>query len=319
MKIKNKKYLLLICILLVLFLASVVSVFAHPGRTDSNGGHWNRSTGTYHYHTGEYAGRNSSSSSTNSTQEPFEPPYEPPTNENQHEKEDSTEKNKVPVVSFIFSMIFLIIPLGATLISIISSIVMLIYEKFIETKLPQYKISKFNQAIDELYTYRKELEELKNFNFQIPTCYEIGADNLPKDKNSVLGWGKSFTLYKTYKGTKLHTKYNCCSLTEPLHIYNCRNYHNFHELLCKKCAYGYVIPDMTWYEDYSKYKQIASNQQDIEISCDKLQKEINVLHKKCNSTKTKIFIIFSKKNKRALQTANNKYKEMLIKKYIIKS
>jgi hypothetical protein len=38
---------------------SVVS--AHPGRTDSNGGHWNRKTGTYHYHSG------SSSSSGNTT------------------------------------------------------------------------------------------------------------------------------------------------------------------------------------------------------------------------------------------------------------
>lgn len=30
----------------------MVSVSAHPGRTDSNGGHHNRSTGEYHYHHG---------------------------------------------------------------------------------------------------------------------------------------------------------------------------------------------------------------------------------------------------------------------------
>ena len=29
-----------------------VAVSAHPGRTDSSGGHWNRSTGKYHYHHG---------------------------------------------------------------------------------------------------------------------------------------------------------------------------------------------------------------------------------------------------------------------------
>lgn len=35
---------------LLLFLSSDVS--AHPGRLDSDGGHWNRSTGEYHYHDG---------------------------------------------------------------------------------------------------------------------------------------------------------------------------------------------------------------------------------------------------------------------------
>ncbi len=40
--------------LFVVFLISVISlsVFAHPGRTDSDGGHTNHSTGEYHYHHG---------------------------------------------------------------------------------------------------------------------------------------------------------------------------------------------------------------------------------------------------------------------------
>lgn len=39
----------------MLFLLAAVcciSVLAHPGRTDGNGGHWDRSTGEYHYHHG---------------------------------------------------------------------------------------------------------------------------------------------------------------------------------------------------------------------------------------------------------------------------
>lgn len=31
---------------------SLISAFAHSGRTDSNGGHYDRSTGEYHYHHG---------------------------------------------------------------------------------------------------------------------------------------------------------------------------------------------------------------------------------------------------------------------------
>lgn len=41
----------LLSILLLLSLL-ITPVFAHPGRTDENGGHWDRSTGEYHYHHG---------------------------------------------------------------------------------------------------------------------------------------------------------------------------------------------------------------------------------------------------------------------------
>lgn len=41
-----------IVLLFILFITFVSSSFAHSGRTDSNGGHYNRSTGEYHYHHG---------------------------------------------------------------------------------------------------------------------------------------------------------------------------------------------------------------------------------------------------------------------------
>lgn len=41
-----------IIIVAVVFLCCISVSFAHPGRTDSNGGHYNRSTGEYHYHHG---------------------------------------------------------------------------------------------------------------------------------------------------------------------------------------------------------------------------------------------------------------------------
>ena len=43
-----------IALLLCIASLSVVSItaYAHSGRTDSSGGHWNRSTGEYHYHHG---------------------------------------------------------------------------------------------------------------------------------------------------------------------------------------------------------------------------------------------------------------------------
>lgn len=41
-----------IVLLFVLFISIVSISFAHSGRTDSSGGHYNRSTGEYHYHHG---------------------------------------------------------------------------------------------------------------------------------------------------------------------------------------------------------------------------------------------------------------------------
>lgn len=63
-KKRNTKALLLGLLLLVVCLVFICKAFAHSGRTDSNGGHWDRSTGTYHYHSGKYAGQSTSSSST---------------------------------------------------------------------------------------------------------------------------------------------------------------------------------------------------------------------------------------------------------------
>ncbi len=58
-----KNYFTLLLTFVILFPLSF-TVSAHPGRTDSNGGHYDRSTGEYHYHTGEYSDREQSSSSS---------------------------------------------------------------------------------------------------------------------------------------------------------------------------------------------------------------------------------------------------------------
>lgn len=40
------------CLTLFLFMLLSITVLAHPGRTDENGGHYDNSTGEYHYHHG---------------------------------------------------------------------------------------------------------------------------------------------------------------------------------------------------------------------------------------------------------------------------
>lgn len=64
MQIKRKFYLITL-LLTIIMLSS--STMAHPGRTDANGGHYNRKTGEYHYHNGGHSSGSSGSSSSSSS------------------------------------------------------------------------------------------------------------------------------------------------------------------------------------------------------------------------------------------------------------
>lgn len=315
---KNKKCRLLIGIIITVHFISAVSVFAHPGRTDANGGHWDRKTGTYHFHSGEYAGRNSSGSSSTSEYVPFTPPYEPPTdnpyrkntpNKAQANTSSSKKYNFWEVGLGILGFLWCIfVP-----ISIISKA---IYDSFLEKHLPRYKIQSFIDKIREFQACQNDIIKADakildiTSTLQIPDLFEIGNDNLPKDKECISDWGSTFTLYKTDTGTKLHTKYKCCSAVNPVHIYWYHNHYDNPTFLCKKCANNYLIPDMTWYEYYLELEHIKEKQKNIENNIKKLQEEIETWHKKCNSIRNKMLLIFCNKNKKALQEANKKYEEI---------
>lgn len=96
-------------ILSFLLISLVVPVFAHPGSLDENGGHYNRSTGEYHYHHGysahqhtngecpydfkdnvddDYTPNSNSSSSSSSSYKPTEPTE--PTKSNQNKTSEKT-------------------------------------------------------------------------------------------------------------------------------------------------------------------------------------------------------------------------------------
>lgn len=48
-------------IIFIAFISTCIISYAHPGRLDSNGGHYNRATGEYHYHNGSHSSGSSSS------------------------------------------------------------------------------------------------------------------------------------------------------------------------------------------------------------------------------------------------------------------
>ncbi|MCI8403834.1 MAG: YHYH domain-containing protein [Clostridia bacterium] len=59
----KKKRIIAITIFLSFICVLSIETFAHPGRTDANGGHYNRKTGEYHYHNGGGSSSGTSSSS----------------------------------------------------------------------------------------------------------------------------------------------------------------------------------------------------------------------------------------------------------------
>lgn len=48
----SSKFIAVFFVVSLLLPLLALAVFSHPGRTDSYGGHYNRSTGEYHYHHG---------------------------------------------------------------------------------------------------------------------------------------------------------------------------------------------------------------------------------------------------------------------------
>lgn len=311
---KRKKPLLTIYILFLVGLIGIASVFAHPGSLDANGGHWDRKNGTYHFHEGK-------NTSGNSTPNPdykypyadFKPPYEPPT-DNPYKKDTSSNKNNSSSTDFwdIIGYMFIFFFVGTVIINLGE----FIYDVFLADHLPKHKISRlidkiseYNQLQKEILAIHSDLLDL-NLTIKIPDSYEIDTANLPRDKDRNSKWGKSFTMYKTAKGKKLHPKYNCCFATDPVHICWYRNRCNFSDLLCSKCAYSYTLPDLSWYDEYMNCQKLKKTQSNKESRCQELCKEIEKLHKKCNSISTTFLIVFSKKNRITLRKANALYNEM---------
>ena len=52
------KWLIIGVVVVILICTYIFNASAHSGRTDAYGGHWNRSTGTYHYHSGGVVSKN---------------------------------------------------------------------------------------------------------------------------------------------------------------------------------------------------------------------------------------------------------------------
>lgn len=139
----RKILIVAVCIVAVCALSFSIVAYAHSGKTDSNGGHWNHATGEYHYHHGYSAHQhydmdgdgdsdcpynfedktNHGNSSTNDWE------YDTPTTSiTNNDTENTDTKAKISVKSIlkkIFSIIGLSILTG--LVGVSSGILIILY------------------------------------------------------------------------------------------------------------------------------------------------------------------------------------------------
>ena len=153
---------------------------------------------------------------------------------------------------------------------------------------PKYNIKIFRDKMNELSKYKIKINNCNSNLLQtkqslrIPLEYEIGTDNLPKEKNCT-DWGKSFTVYCTKNKGKIHTRYMCSGATIKKHI--CQfYYYSIDDLLCKKCSKNHTFPKLDWYRDYLKYNSLLKELSELKELLFVLHEEIDSCYKKCNSS-----------------------------------
>ena len=336
-KTESKNLLQIPIIILIVCFAFCLSASAHSGRTDANGGHWDRKAGTYHYHGAPKAGTSSESTSSKptSTLPPVETPAPTPTStptptptptlkpapnvSTSKAKTSLDNKEKTSDIEPVFKFLILLTVFfigGYLICCIYLSIKSLCIS--IKENMPKYKIKLLNEKLNEFQnlknrfdkTYTK-LYDLKS-GFKIPASYEIGKDHLPKEKNISSGWGHSFTVYTSYRGRKLHSKLGCCSAWYKSNICEHRYCYSNPNFMCKICTKDFVLPDLSWYDKYLKITELKYELQSIARNAKELQAEISDLYKRCNPMKSRIFIMFGRKHEKALQEVNKKFENLFL-------
>lgn len=229
------------------------SASAHPGRTDANGGHYDSSTGEYHYHHGypahqhtngicpydfdDQTGWNSGTSSNSSGGNRKESPPIP-------EIPFESEQEDIPLWGWLLLGLFALI-MATVVLDIISSAIDDWRRKKAEKVQRAQRYEKERQNYIDMYG-GKSAEMLSG----VPSDTEIGSDGLPKEKGAD-GWGKKYTVYRSRTGKVFHRAGCNPAATIPVHVFTVSSLKP-----CKKCKPE--LPNKQWFIEYSRIKYIKN-------------------------------------------------------------
>lgn len=217
------------------------SAFAHPGRTDSDGGHFDRSDGSYHYHHGypahdhvdgvcpfnfdDRTGWNSGSSSSSSR--------------TKSSSASSPSKQKDGVAEEVLL-------LSVSAVFIVSSILHFRREQKEEREAALRKEREVAR-VAKLEAERREFlslyegHRLSEIAPPPSPDMRIGADGLPCSDGPGK-WGSAFTVYVTYRGRVYHSRPVCgTACGRPVNIAQVGNYPPCGRCGRRSCA------DLSWY------------------------------------------------------------------------
>ncbi len=230
-------------IIVLCFLLTSSSTFAHPGSLDGNGGHYNRKTGEYHYHSGENK-YGSSSGSTSTYDYDYDYTPVPATSSPPESTPDSTPA-PVPSSKIIYvqkdeqKSTGWIWGIGIT-------VAFLVVSCFGLSRHSKRRQLNNNLKIDIPVI---EVDATVKAQVCIPVGYSIDSDNLPYKTNRQYGWGREFNAFVTQSGRHFHR--SRCNLIKGkrkilIHRYNAIK----HYVPCSHCNPTAYIDK--WYLDYKK-------------------------------------------------------------------
>lgn len=254
----KKRVLLIISIIILSFIPLIA--YAHPGSLDSNGGHYNRSTGEYHYHEGLHTSGDSSSGSTRkytyTTDYTTTTSVSTTTASKSNSKKDTSKLNT-------FSTAYIII---ATLLIIIFVVVIVKKNRSIYRYIDKVSsLEKNNRELQKEYniSYSITKEILKHNSIEqiakVPPDTKLKFENgkyTITQKGYKGKYGK-YTGYVSVTGNRFHFIEGCSGAIFPVCLFDKDMIGN--RTPCSKCYEPLIddelLQEPNWFMPYCKIKE----------------------------------------------------------------
>ena len=223
---------------------SCAVVLAHPGRTDSQGGHYNRETGEYHFHNGDSANKKNNTSKNNYNYSYYYEDYSSTNKNNVVANNDSNtnkEDNELRAFWWI-TIIFVILSFVAIFIikaiynNKLNELNSTIYRKKNEITCLQDKLETIQQEyVDAMVYANKSIYEITS----IPHNVDIAVDGTPKLPDVYVSGNRARTFHggMACRGT----------FRDKCSFYSVSRLH-----ACHYCAPEELKTFGTWFPDYAE-------------------------------------------------------------------
>lgn len=241
MKMKNKIPFLLFAIIIINAIALITS-YAHPGKTDSSGGHYDNATGEYHYHHGYPPHQHTNGIC------PYN--YDDRTNNTSIVSSESLSKSINDSKPAIFSKSSKNSIFALPLIVFLGISIYICHKQYSEKD--KYK-NKLLQAEQELFILKKDYEYLRNYFFHVDlrkaSCV---PDDIYFDKyrlpHKIINGNDIYTVYINQNGQKYHCKKGCSGASNEINLLKLSDDWQ----PCFRCAFSTLEPlrNSYWYSNY---------------------------------------------------------------------